>query len=317
MTDVSVVIPTWNAGPLFQRTLDKIREQRDCGEVDLVVVDSQSSDGTVAMAQEAGARVRTVLRATFNHGLTRNLGAALAKGQAVAFLTQDAEPANDRWLANLREGLEGERVAGVYARVLPRPDCSPLVERSVRNDLVHSPHRLLKPGEPERIEAMSPFERRVFFHFNNVSSMVRREVLNEIPFPDIPFGEDLAWGGAVLRAGWNLLYEPRAVIIHSHESRLWEDFSRHRSDAVLMRTLFGFRNRDGLHDSLPAWIREVRADSRFLKNRGLGRSAWLKWITYSCLLRGFQIAGQLAGSYRPVVVPRFDASLPVVEMRSE
>ena len=157
MSRVSVVIPTLDAGPSFERTLAAVREQEGVGEVELLVVDSDSTDGTRERAERAGARVHRIRRAEFDHGLTRNLGASLTHGACVAFLTQDAEPADGQWLAALVEAVETEAAAGAYSRVLPRPDCSPLVERSVQADLVFSSERLVKRiiGVPGDRVAMS------------------------------------------------------------------------------------------------------------------------------------------------------------------
>jgi rhamnosyltransferase len=316
MPQVSVVIPTLNAGPMFAETLAALRRQQGCGAVDLLVVDSESSDGTVELARSMGARVRRVLRVTFNHGVTRNLGAALARGDLIAFLTQDALPANEVWLQRLCEAMNDPEVAGVYSRIVPRPGCSPLVQRSVQNDLVFSRKRLVKRTDRETLAAMDPFQRRVFVHFNNVASMVRRSSFERIPFPEVPFGEDLAWGERVLAAGKALVFEPTSEVIHSHESELREDFLRHRCDARLMRMLFGFRNRDGWRDCWPALWQEVRKDYDFLWRFEPRFARRLRYLAFSPLLRAAQIAGQWAGSYAALGPgPRFATALPGVECK--
>ncbi len=293
-------------------TLAAIRAQKSCGEIEVVIVDSQSEDSTVRLAQESGALVHVIDRSSFNHGLTRNLGAALSRGDLIAYLTQDALPADDGWLVALVESLEQERAAGAYSRVLPRPQCGALARRNVEGDLVFSSERKVKRATRAEIESMKPFERRVFFHFNNVSSMVRRSVLQRLPFPRIRFGEDLAWCGRVLGHGETIVYQPESRVLHSHESDLLKDHARHREDARLMRTLFGFRNRDGWRDCLPAWWQEVRRDCRYVCGERLGR----RWsaLLYSPFLRAAQIAGQWRGSHDPPDrFPEFPDQLPAVE----
>jgi len=58
----SVVIPTLDAGPEFTHTLAAVRAQAGVGEVELIVLDSESRDRTVELAWEAGARVRRIVR---------------------------------------------------------------------------------------------------------------------------------------------------------------------------------------------------------------------------------------------------------------
>jgi rhamnosyltransferase len=295
----SVVIPTLDAGPEFARTLAAVRAQAGVGEVELIVLDSESRDGTVGLARAAGARVRRVVRATFNHGHTRNMGAALARGRFVAFLTQDALPADERWLAALVEAQESEAAIGAYSRVVPRPRCSPLVDRQVRDDLVYSRTRQVKRATAAEIDRMAPLERRVFVHFNNVASCVRREAFARAPFPVIEFGEDLAWGERVLRAGATIVFEPGSVVIHSHASSLAADRARHAADARLMRRLFDLPVCGTLGEGFTKWRREVARDLRFVGATSLPWREKLANWAYAPLLRAAQIAGQIEGTRAP------------------
>jgi rhamnosyltransferase len=258
--------------------------------------------------------VRRIARATFNHGHTRNMGAALARGRFVAFLTQDALPADARWLAALVEAIEREAAAGAYSRVVPRPGCSPLVDRHVRDDLVYSRERRVKRATRDELQRLSPMERRILFHFNNVASCVRRDFLARSPFPALEFGEDLAWGERVLRAGEALVYEPDSVVIHSHESALRRDFARHRADARLMRQLFGMRIRDGWRDAFAKWIDEIGRDWTFVRATPLPWREKLVHLAYGPWLRAAQIAGQVAGTRAPAAAVGIDPeALPRVE----
>jgi len=310
----SVVIPTLDAGSGFADTLAAVRAQRDVGEVDLVVLDSESRDATAELARRAGARVRRITRATFNHGATRNHGAALARGRFIAFLTQDALPADDRWLSALVEALESERAVGAMSRVLPRPGCSPLVERSVRHDIVFSPDRVVRRATRAELARMTPLGRRVFCHFNNVASCVRRDWLAAAPFPEIAFGEDLAWGVRAIESGQALVHEPRSVVLHSHESGLRRDHARHAADARLMRLLFGLRVREGWSDGFAAWRTELRRDAEHVGRAALPWREKLRALLYAPLLRAAQVAGQVAGTRaEPGPAPRFEGALPRVE----
>ncbi|MEW6746550.1 MAG: glycosyltransferase [Planctomycetota bacterium] len=291
----SVVIPTKNPGLPFVDVLEAVRSQQVDGDLEIVVVDSGSKDGTRERAEHYGAVYWEIPPQNFNHGRTRNLGIQVATGELVALLTQDAEPRDPTWLATLGQALRDVRVAGAYGRVVPRPDATPLVERTVKADLVYSEEPLLKtiddPGGWERID---PFQRRVHGHFNNVASCVRRSVAERIPFPALDFGEDLAWGVQVMKEGYALIYEPRAVVVHSHRSSLLKDFLRYRADAELMRRLFGLRNRTGPIDAARAFSSEVRKDLSWLREHP--PSARIRYGLYSFPLRAAQILGQCAGS---------------------
>lgn len=89
---VSVIIPAYNAVPFLREAVDSARKQT-FGDIEIIVIDDASKDGTVALAQElaaADSRIRT-LRHEVNQGLaaTRNTGMRAAVGDWVAFLDAD------------------------------------------------------------------------------------------------------------------------------------------------------------------------------------------------------------------------------------
>ena len=120
---ISVVIPVKNGGTDLVRCLEAIAAQQIGDEVEVVVVDSGSSDGSAETAHRLGARVHSIAPTEFHHGRTRNLGAELARGDILVFTSQDAHAADEHWLANLTSPLEsGENAAGAYGRQLPHRD---------------------------------------------------------------------------------------------------------------------------------------------------------------------------------------------------
>ena len=90
---VSVIIPTYNAGPDFEGLLRRLQSQSRPPE-EIIVIDSSSTDGTAETALQAGARVIRIPKAQFDHGGTRNHAAQQATGETLVFMTQDACPAD-------------------------------------------------------------------------------------------------------------------------------------------------------------------------------------------------------------------------------
>src|SRR6187401_126921 len=120
---VTVAIPVRDGGPLLDEVLGAARAQEVDAEVELLVCDSGSRDGSVATARAHGAEVVEIAAASFSHGGTRNDLVRRAAGSHVAFLTQDATPADDRWLDRLLAGFdEADDVALTLGPYRPRPD---------------------------------------------------------------------------------------------------------------------------------------------------------------------------------------------------
>ena len=123
---ISVVIPVKNGGADLARCLAGIAAQEVDEEVEVVVVDSGSTDGSPERARAAGAVVHEIPPEEFGHGRTRNLGVELARGETVVFTSQDAVADDGGWLARLvAAARSGPDVAGAYGRQLPHPDARP------------------------------------------------------------------------------------------------------------------------------------------------------------------------------------------------
>jgi rhamnosyltransferase len=238
---VSVVIPTFEAGPGFDELLKRLFSQRTDFGYEVLVIDSGSRDGTVELAERYGASVHRINPGEFDHGATRNLGASLSSGRYVAFLVQDALPKDDAWLAAMVDDLDAdETVAGVYGRQIPRPESGPLTRALMRGWPTSSRQRREQSaGDPASYGALSPATRRSLATFDNVSSCVRRSVWECYPFEQTRFGEDLRWGKAVVEAGHTLVYEPRSAVLHSHERGALYDLRRHYADGLVLGELFG------------------------------------------------------------------------------
>lgn len=252
---VSVVIPAYNAGPGFAKLLKRISDQRNDFAYEVLVVDSGSTDGTVDVARRYGATVHQISKSEFNHGVTRNLGVSLSRGEYVALTVQDAVPLDEYWLAAMVENLDrDERVAGVYGRQVPHAYAS-LITRALTNSLASASmeRREQLIEDPAQYRRLPPNRRRRLAAFDNVSSCVRRSVWEELPFDATNFGEDVRWGKKAVEAGYKIVYEPRSAVFHSHERGALYDLRRHYVDQRVLLELFGARQRPSLA-RLPAGV---------------------------------------------------------------
>ncbi len=241
---VSVVVPTLNAGPRFEELLKRISAQEgDFELLEVLVVDSGSTDGTDELARDYGAVVHRIERQEFNHGATRNLGISLARGEYVVLVVQDAVPQDERWLTTMVENLErDERVAGVYSRQIPHLEASTLTRVLLNNSAAGSLEwREQFAGGPKQYREMPPRKRRRLAAFDNVSSCLRRSVWEETPFEKTNFGEDIRWGKKVVEVGYKIVYEPRSAVFHSHERGVVYDLRRSYVNQRVLLELFGFR----------------------------------------------------------------------------
>ena len=274
MNAVSIVLPTRNGGTRLRSTLDAIRQQRFAGPVDIVGVDSGSSDGTLDLLHERADTVLRVDPREFNHGATRNLGIERSRGDLVVMLVQDAVPVGDGWLEALVAPLQQDaRLAGAFARQVAEPGASPLTRHYLSRWLAARTEPRTVFASREELEQSSPAERFDRCIFDNVCSCIRREVWERVPFRPAPIAEDMAWAREVLPAGYGLAYVPNAVVEHSHDRSAVYELKRTWVLHQQLYRLFGLQTIPSGAGLLRAVASSARLHRRLLSDEGASMSA--------------------------------------------
>ncbi|KKR14548.1 MAG: Glycoside hydrolase family 2 protein [Candidatus Falkowbacteria bacterium GW2011_GWA2_39_24] len=116
---VSIIIRTKNDRPRLERLFQVLRAQDYQGQVEYIVVDTESIDGTVAYAKQQGARVINIKQSEFNYPKSLNIGCQIASGEILISLVGHALPLRTDWLSGSLQHFLDPKVAGVYGHVLP------------------------------------------------------------------------------------------------------------------------------------------------------------------------------------------------------
>lgn len=294
---ISVIIPVRNGGDELRRCLDGIERQEVDREVEVVVVDSSSTDGSAELARARGARVHVIPVEEFNHGATRNLGAELARGDTLVFTTQDAHAADSRWLARLIAPLEDETVAGVYGRQLAHDDATP-PERYFLDFLYGERGRVQAAGAPAELSMDTTL-------FSNVNAAIPRRVWERFPFvDDIVMSEDQEWARRVLLAGYRLVYEPEAVVRHSHAYTLRSAFRRFFDSGASAERAYLTGGRPSARTLRRNAARYARGELAWLR-----RTGQLRWVPYAVLYESVKFCGLQLGARHRWLPPRVKARL--------
>jgi len=85
---VSVVIPTYNRAGIIGETIENVFQQT-YPNIELIVVDDGSTDGTVSLLKSYGNRIRWAVQENAGPAAARNRGIAMAEGEIVAFQDSD------------------------------------------------------------------------------------------------------------------------------------------------------------------------------------------------------------------------------------
>lgn len=211
---VSVIIPTKNAGDDFKHLLSKLNKQKGISSIEIIVVDSGSTDKTVELAKSFGAKVKQILPEEFTHSYSRNLGAELSIGDYLLFTVQDALPLTDNWLYELMISLKKNNIVAISCIEYPRAE-SDLFYR-----LLTWNHYKTFNLDKDRIlfldkDASSHMEIRANAQINDIACLIKRDIFNKFKY-SADYGEDLILGYELIKNGYKIGFCSSIKVLHSH-----------------------------------------------------------------------------------------------------
>lgn len=203
---------------------------------EIVVVDSGSTDGSLEIIKSLKVKKFKSLKLfqikseEFSHGGTRNFAIRQAQGEIIVFVTQDAVPQSEKWLATLIKPFEDKEVAGVFGKQVPWPETN-LCEKFFYRKSYPDQGRVMEKKESDNFSNQNIF-------FSNVNSAVKKEFLLKFPFrEDLVMSEDQFWGREMLCAGSKIVYEPKAPVWHSHNYNLVQLLKRYSQSGYSQRQM--------------------------------------------------------------------------------
>lgn len=244
----AVIVPTWNAGDAFRNVLESLVTQRTDWAFDILVVDSGSTDNTLAIVDDflaRGVRLHQIPNSEFQHGRTRNLAISLTSAEFVGLLTQDALPANDRWLANLVKAFDlDEKIAGVFGPHYPYPEATAFVAKNLKQHFEHFdrlPHVAHWDVTPDGLTWGSEQHQQWLHYYSDNNSMMRRSVWNKIPYPEVHWSEDQLWAWEIIKQGYCKAFAHDAYVVHSHNMTEAGQRKVSEIEGDLFLRFFGYR----------------------------------------------------------------------------
>lgn len=287
---VTVIIPTYKPGEKFGRLMTKLKEQTYPVEKIIVMNTEKNFWKEEWVKGMDNVEVHHISRGEFDHGRTRKEAAAMTDTDLFLCFTQDAVPADNRVVEMLVKAFESPKTAAAYARQLPDQDCR-FIERYTRS---------FNYPEKSCIKTSKDIERmgiKTFF-CSNVCAAYRKSVYDRLGgfISRTIFNEDMIMAGNMIKAGYSVVYQAEAKVIHSHNYSCIQQFKRNFDLAVSQADhpeIFG-----GI-PSESEGIRLVKSTAGYLIKK---RKPWL--IPSLLMSSGFKFLGYRAGkSYKKL--PRF------------
>lgn len=274
---ISVVIPVKNGAATLASCLEGIRAQTLGDRLEIIVIDSGSTDGSLELLSHYPVKVHRIPKEEFNHGETRNLGVRLARGAFVAMTVQDARPVDNRWLERMVKHFDDPKVAGVCGQqVVPHElDKNPLQWFRPYSQPVL---RKVSFANPADFKNLPPTEQVMLCGWDDVTAMYRRSALLEIPFRRVNFSEDAIWARDALAHGLAIIYDYSAKVYHYHSETFLFRFRRQFTSRYQLHVYFDYLTLP------PSLIMDLTRCAFRSAKRRISPEHRFKWFLYNARL---------------------------------
>lgn len=283
--DATVFIPTFNGEKYLGRLLTAVESQEFTGNFEILIIDSGSTDRTLQIiAEHPAVRLVQIPKADFGHGKTRNQAAELARGTNIAYLSHDAIPVGRGWLAALMEPLNpaGLDCQGVLGKHIARPNCFPSLKYGIASVFRGC-------GADDRVTVVDgasvdfaelPASQKFY---SDVCSATRRSfLLDQIPYRDLDYSEDMAFAEDLLKAGFRKAYQPAAVVEHSNDVTLGEYPKRMFDETLGMRKVSSSSVKlTGLGAVLRASKEILISEFKIIRDSDYALPAKIRWLFHN------------------------------------
>jgi rhamnosyltransferase len=217
----SLIVRAFNEERHIGRLLEGVRRQT-VQDVEIILVDSGSTDATTAIAAHYGAKIVHILPTEFTFGRSLNMGLAAATRDLVVIASAHIYPVYPDWLERLLSPFADPQVALTYGK-----------QRGDANSKF-SEHQIFARWFPEEsvLRQAHPF-------CNNANSALRRSVWDVHPYDEALTGlEDLAWAKWAFDQGHAIAYVAEAEIIHVHNETPRGVLNRYRREGMAFKKIY-------------------------------------------------------------------------------
>jgi len=276
----SIIIRAYNEEKHVKRLLQGIQEQ-DVSDVQIILVDSGSTDGTRAAASAYPVEIVEIDPRDFTFGRSLNLGISAARAPFIVIASAHVYPVYPDWLTKLLQPFEDPKVGLVYGK-----------QRGA-DTTQFSEHQIFHHWFPDvSVKKQShPF-------CNNANSAIRKELWQLHPYDETLTGlEDLEWGKWVQEQGYSIYYIAEAEIIHVHNESLDGIYNRYKREAMAFKHIYPHES-FSLRDLQRLFLQNVISDCKEARRQRLLTQDFFKiigfrWRQFYGTYQGYRQSGPL------------------------
>lgn len=220
---ISILIRCYNEEQHIGRLLSGITQQ-NIKDVEIIVVDSGSTDATLSIAARYPVKIVSIRPEEFSFGRAINFGCQFASSEFIVLASAHVYPVYRDWLENLIIPFSNNTIALTYGKQRGT-DVSKYSEKQI-----------LAAWFPDDMSMMGLQEHPFC---NNANAAIRRSVWDAFPYNEELTGlEDLDWAKRVILSGHRIVYVPNATVIHVHDEKWGQILNRYKREAIALKQIY-------------------------------------------------------------------------------
>ena len=269
----SIIIRCYNEEQHIGRLLSGIIQQT-VKDVEIILVDSGSTDATLSIASRYPTKVVYIAPEEFSFGRALNVGCEAATSEYIVNASAHVYPVYNDWLERLLAPFVDSQIALVYGKQLG-------------NEITKfSEHQILAKWFPDHsnLDQDHPF-------CNNANAAIRRKLWEKMPYNEELTGlEDLDWAKRVMNEGYHIAYAADADIMHVHNETPMRIYNRYRREAIALKRIYPHEHFNAL-DFIHLFISNIISDYYHASHKGM----LLKNLISIPIFRLMQFSGTYRG----------------------
>ena len=217
----SIIIRAYNESQHIGRLLEGVRQQT-VKDVEVILVDSGSTDSTVTIAESFSTKIVHIPSAEFTFGRSLNLGIKSASRELIVIASAHVYPVYPDWLEKLLEPFQDNQVALAYGK-----------QRGYEGSK-YSEHQIFHQWYPE-----TGSHDQITAFCNNANAAIRKSLWEKHNYDESLTGlEDLEWAKWAKGEKYKIAYVAEAEITHIHNETPRGVYNRYRREAMALRRIY-------------------------------------------------------------------------------
>tara|TARA_Y100000748_G_C15425030_1_gene460967 strand:+ start:125 stop:1000 length:876 start_codon:yes stop_codon:yes gene_type:complete len=262
---VSIIIRTRNEIGFINNCLEKIFSQVVDFKYEVILIDTESNDGTLDVAKDYGLKVISIKQEDFSFPLSLNIGLPSAQGDFIVYISGHSYPENKYWLSNLISPFEDDSIIAVGGPIVMNP--------------IYKDNPFLTFYDLNTNKTSSYYSTDNQF-LSNTNTAYRKAILSVNLFDEkITDTEEKYWANTMLikYPDSKIYYSGGAIVCHSHPTNAIDIWNLNYSSGKWYASTYFLSNKEiKLFDIIKKTIKNIYSNYlHYFKTNNTYKTKWI------------------------------------------